>query len=108
MSTSEYVERIDTTPNGNPVYEVERGDGHLVCIPDTDALYIPVVMCSGETKMSALVDDCVERFDETTIKFPTVLNQTLIDKLDGFEKTHETHDKTGEQVDVWVGRWETE
>jgi len=36
------------------------------------------------------------------------LNTTLIDKLDGFEKTVETHDAIGEPVDVWVGEWDTE
>ena len=89
----------------NPVYEVAGKDGHIQAIPSDEGLYVPMALCPGETKMGDLVTKTVEKTGITTVKFPSVLNQTLIDKLDGFEKTTEMNSAIGEPVEVWVGEW---
>ena len=97
----------NTVDTGNKVFKVEGEDGQLHCIPvpKDGEMYVPTIMCPGETRFSELLTAAVERFKITTIKIPTVLNGELIEKLDGFEKTTEMHEAIGEPVDVWVGEW---
>jgi len=101
------IDKIDTTQTGEPVYEIGGSDGTIEAIPSGSELYIPIVMCDGDTKMGDLVTKAVNELDRTTVKFPNVLNPQLIKKLDGFEKTTEIHEGIGEPVDVWVGEWDT-
>lgn len=95
-----------TRVSNNPVYKLSKGDGYIEAIDAGDAIYIPIVMCNGETRMSDLVTHAVEELEQTTVKFPNVLNNELIEKLEGFKQTYEYSDGFGEQVEVWVGEWE--
>ena len=105
------ITHVDNTVEAdNKVYKVEGDDGQLHCIPvpEMDEMYVPTIMCPRQTRFSDLLTAAVEKFEITTIKIPTVLNDELIKKLDGFEKTTEIHEGLGEPVDVWVGEWENE
>ena len=97
-----------TRDGNNPVYKVQKGDGRIEAIDTGEELYIPMVMCGGQTKLSTVVTHAVEQLEQTTVKFPNVLNPELIEKLDGFEQTYEYSEGYGEQVEVWVGEWEPE
>jgi hypothetical protein len=103
------VHEVATTGDTNdPVFRVEVGDGHAHVICNDGTLYVPSVMCSGETRLSEVMDHAVRTFGLTHIKFTSVISDRLRDVLDGFEETREYHEGMGCDVPVLEGEWDTD
>lgn len=100
------MERTDTTPNGNPVYEYTGDDGAIVAIPEGGEVYIPVVMSGEKTGLSDLVSAVVDELGNNKLVFANVLNPELKSSLDGFEEEKEYAPNYGEYVTVLRGEWD--
>jgi hypothetical protein len=103
------VHEVATTEDTNdPVFRVEVGDGHAHVICNDGILYVPSVMCSGETRLSEVMDHAVRTFGLERVKFTSIISDRLRDVLDGFEEKQEYHEAMGCNVPVLVGEWDTD
>ena len=101
----EYKE--DTVDTGNPAYEVTLGGGFMlfVHVKSEDRLYISHVSSKNKGDFSKMMDAIVKELNTNRIKFTMVINDSLMEVLEGFKAKKEFHNNVGEMGTVLVGEW---
>jgi hypothetical protein len=96
--------------NDYPCYEVKR-DGsniHLIHDTDNDILYISHAVTKYQDDFKKMMNKVTEELATTHIKFTMVVNEDLINSLQGFTQKTEIHEELGDEVTVLEGEWKPE
>jgi len=109
------VEQIGTTERSdNKVFRAECGDSWMDFLFPTDKdedIWVHMVESAEHGGMKAMFDYICQEYDCESIRFCTPLNETLENRLNGFEHESEIVDDPGspfhgDRFESLVGTWE--
>lgn len=100
----------DTIDTGDPCYKVRKEGSYLHLVHDksNDKLVISHVSSKKKGDFSEMMNAVTQELETNQVLFTMVINENLINVLEGFEKDTIYWDRLGEEMTVLRGEWESD